>query len=502
MSDAVIAGSDRGAEEHSAPPLSGAAHSDPTPDNEHLRGRVGAASVVLTVMAFLAPLGAVAGYVPLVIGYGNGLGAPAIFVMCGIIIALFSFGYLALVRQVPRPGAFYAYVSAGLGKRFGLGSGSLTIILYVISLASFQVFGGMSLSSLLSSGLGVDVPWWACFLAMTLLVGLCSYRGIDFNVRVLGCVVAVEVAIIVLFDIAALVHGIHTTGLPTQPFTWTAFNSGSIALAALFAIAFFIGFESTAIYREEVRNPSRTIPRATYIVTATIAIFYSVSAYCLITVLGPDNAASATAADPAGSFTAAFSTVLGQAFSQIVSVLVVTSVLACQLAMTNGITRYVYSFGVDRVLPAALGAVHHRHGSPHRAAMATIVLSTVVVLLVALSGMDPHVAYGVFSGVSVFGFEALMLLVSLAAIVYFRRHRGTGESLWSTVIAPVLSIVCFGWLFILSAQRADALLGTPTALTPVLFAVMAAAFVIGIVLASWHAVRKPDTFARIGRAIS
>ncbi|WP_162465097.1 MULTISPECIES: APC family permease [unclassified Mycolicibacterium] len=477
------------------------AHAEPSSGGGQLMGRVGAASVVLTVMAFLAPLGAIAGYVPLVIGYGNGLGAPAIFLMCGLITALFSFGFLALVRQVPRPGAFYAYISAGLGKRVGLGSGALTLVMYVISLGSFMIFGGISLSSLLQRGLGITAPWWACVIAMTLVVGFCSYRGIDFNVRVLGCIVTVEVAIILLFDLAALRFGLHTH-LPTQPFTWNAFHSGSIAVAALFAIAFFIGFESTAIYREEVKNPSRTIPLATYIVTAVIAIFYAVAAYCLISVLGADTVVSATAADPSGSFTVAFSRVLGHSLAQIVSVLVVTSVLASQLASTNGITRYVYSFGVDRVLPRGLGAVHDRHGSPHRAAVAATVLTAAVVLAVALSGMDAQVAYGVFSGVAVYGFEVLMLLVSLAVIVYFIRHRGTGESLWSTLIAPLLSIGAFGWLLIVSAQSADLLLGTPTPLTPVLFAVLAAAFIAGVGYASWSALRRPDTYARIGRAIA
>jgi hypothetical protein len=73
-----------------------------------LKGRLGTASIVFTVMAYLAPLGAAAGYVPFVVGYGNGLGAPYTFLLCGALLVLFSFGYLAMVRHVPRPGAFYA----------------------------------------------------------------------------------------------------------------------------------------------------------------------------------------------------------------------------------------------------------------------------------------------------------------------------------------------------------------------------------------------------------
>lgn len=463
-----------------------------------LQGQLGTASVVLTIMAYLAPLAAAAGYVPLVIGYGNGLGAPLIFLLCGAVLTLFAFGYLALVRQVPRPGAFYAYISAGLGKRVGLGAGALTLTFYQLSSMGFYIFGGSAMSSLVRSELGVDLPWWIYVAALMLIVAACSYRGIDFNVRVLAFVVALEVSIIAVFNVVTLFQG-GPTGRPTEPFTWNAFTSGSIAVAALFATAFFVGFESTAIYREEVRNPSRTIPRSTYGVIGVISVFYCVTAYCLITALGTGKAVSATASDPAGSFSAAASATLGHTFSQIVAAMVVTSVLAAELAMVNATTRYVYSFGIDRVLPRTLGTVHKRHGSPHRAALAANAVTATGLLAVVLAGLDAGATYGIFSGVMVFGFESLMLLVSLAAIVYFRRNRGTGETLWSVLIAPVLSIISFGWLLYFSAARSDLLLGTPTPLTRLLFALLGGAFVVGIGFASWLARHKPDVFARIGR---
>ena len=48
--------------------------------------------------------------------------------------------------------------------------------------------------------------------------------------------------------------------------------------------------------------------------------------------------------------------------------MVLTSVVACELAMTNATTRYVYSFGVDRVLPPqsalSTSASAHRTARP------------------------------------------------------------------------------------------------------------------------------------------
>lgn len=492
MSDVVVAGD----ESHEAPVKAPTTADD---GSGTLRPRLGTTAVVLTVIAYLAPLAAAAGYIPLVIGYGNGLGAPMIFLLCGVVLTVFSFGYLAMVRQVPRPGAFYAYISAGLGKRVGLGAGVLTLTFNPMSAIGIFIFGGLSMSSLVRAGFGVDLPWWVYVTGLAAIVGFCSYRGVNFNVRVLGVVVAIEITIIMLFNVMALVRG-GPTGYSTEPFTWSAFTSGPIAVAALFAIAFFVGFESTAIYREEVHNPSRTIRRATYSVIAVISIFYAVTAYCLITILGTDKVVEASAADPAGAFNTAFTSVLGHTLSQVVAIMVVTSVVASVLAIVNAATRYVYSFGVDGVLPQALGAVHKRYGSPHRAALATNAVIIAVAILIALSGTNPQKAYGIFSGVMVFGFETLMLLVSAAVIVYFRRNRSTGESLWSRLIAPALSIVFVGWLFYFSVIYVDLLVGETTPLTRTLFGLLLLAFVVGFGYASWLAVRRPEVFARIGRA--
>src|SRR4051812_19299485 len=51
------------------------------------------------------------------------------------------------------------------------------------------------------------------------------------------------------------------------------------------------------------------------------------------------------------------------------------------------------------------------------------------------------------------------LLVSVSTLVYFRRHRTTGESTWSTIIAPLLSVGAIGWLLYFSVSRAERLLG-------------------------------------------
>jgi len=51
---------------------------------------------------------------------------------------------------------------------------------------------------------------------------------------------------------------------------------GSPGIAVLFAVMGFLGFESTAVFRDEAKDPGRTVPRATYIAALLIGGFYTV----------------------------------------------------------------------------------------------------------------------------------------------------------------------------------------------------------------------------------
>ncbi|MBT2270008.1 APC family permease [Rhodococcus qingshengii] len=456
-------------------------------------------ALVLTVMAYLAPLTAAAGYLPLVIGYGNGLGAPVTFLLLGALFALFAVGFLALVRHIPKPGAFYAYISEGLGKRIGLGAGALTLVFYFFAMVSTYIFAGVQIQAMVQRDFGVDLQWWVWSAVICVFVGACSYRAIDFSARLVGIVVCIEVAVILIFDVATLAKG-GAEGISAEPFTWTSISSGSIAVAVLFSVGILGGFESTAIYRDEVRDPDRTIPRATYAVIAILTVFSSVATYCIIIALGPSNAVAMASEDPSGTFTGVTQTMVGSFFTQVVSVVLITSILACLLSVTNVATRYIHSFSVDGVFPEKLGSVHPRHGSPHKASLATNAVVFASIVVFAVSEIDPQVAYGVLGGVGNFAFQTLIILVSIAVIFYFRRTPGTGQSAWRVVVAPALSAILFVGLIVNGATHVELLLGEPTPLTTIGFAVLIISFVGGLGYASFLAVRRPDSYARLGRS--
>jgi amino acid transporter len=95
-----------------------------------LRGDLGTFDVVIMVLAYAGPLAVVGLFMSFVIGYGVGAATPLVFLLVTAGLCLFSFGYVAMSRRLPRPGALYTYVTAGLGRPIGLSAGLLAILSY------------------------------------------------------------------------------------------------------------------------------------------------------------------------------------------------------------------------------------------------------------------------------------------------------------------------------------------------------------------------------------
>src|SRR5262249_7570815 len=93
---------------------------------------IGLVDVAVMAIATCAPITSMAGNLPLVIGLGSGLYAPGAFVFCTIIMTIFAVGYNAISRHITTAGAFYGYVSHGLGQTMGLAAGLLACLAYMV----------------------------------------------------------------------------------------------------------------------------------------------------------------------------------------------------------------------------------------------------------------------------------------------------------------------------------------------------------------------------------
>jgi amino acid transporter len=325
------------------------------PPADHLAtNRLGVTGIVFFVVAAAAPLVGMTGAVPVAIAAGSGAGAPGAYVAVGITLIIFSSAFSAMSRVVTNTGAFFAYVGRGLGIPAGVGSALVSLLAYLaIQLAIFGFFGGL-LAGQMAATFGVDLPWWVwTLLAWAVVLGL-SLLSVEIGAKVLGVLMICELLSLVVVALAVIGSGGGPDGLdfaasfaPQNVFVGGLVGSAGIALA--FAFASFIGFEATAIYGEESRDPQRAVPKATYLAVGLITVIFALAAWAVVSGLGAPGIEGKVAelstvdgvplADPAAVLFSVASTYVGDWLATVMSWLVVSSLFAGLLAFQNCTAR-------------------------------------------------------------------------------------------------------------------------------------------------------------------
>lgn len=222
----------------------------------------------------------------------------------------------------------------------------------------------------------------------------------------------------------------------------------------------YIGFEATAIFRDEAKDPERTIPRATYAALILIGGFYAVTSWALISAWG-DTRAVEQATDSGGTFLSDVAqTYIKTAGNDIITVLYFTSLFACILAFHNVASRYVFALSQHRVLPQSLGVAHAAHGSPHKASLWISGVVAISIALAVLFELDPVAQfYTWFAAATTVGFVVLLIATSVAVLVFFARDR-RGYSQWRVRIAPALGLLGLGITLVLILTNLEGLAGS------------------------------------------
>ncbi|GAA3128890.1 APC family permease [Streptosporangium carneum] len=463
------------------------------------RRRIGVPDIVFFVVAASSPLTVAAGGTPQNFATTGVLGVPMMFLILAAVLALFSAGYAAMSRHISNAGAFYAYITHGLGRVPGVGAAFVALVAYNAMQVGLYGLLGFSTAGFLSGALGVDLPWWTVSLVFLVIIAFLGYRRIDLNARVLAVLLVCEGLLVLVFDVSQVASA--PQGLSLEPFSWSALTTGAVGAAFLWTMAAFMGFESGAIYSEECRDPRRTVSRATYIAVAVIGVFYAFTAWATAMGAGVDNVIAASREHGPELVFVLGERTLGSAFSTIGQVFLITAVFAATLSFHNAVARYFFALGREGVLPPKLGLSHPRHGSPYVGSISQTVFAVVVVLGFGLFGGDPMgTLFNWFTNLGALGVILLLVATSVAVVGFFRRER-RGESTWSRVVAPVLSGLALLAVLYVAFTNFSALLGTPpdSALNWALPAVVVLVGVVGLGYGAYLKSADPAAYARIGQ---
>ncbi len=447
-----------------------------------LAGKLGPTAIVFMVVAAAAPLTVVAGTFPIGIAAGNGAAFPASYGVCTAVLLLFAVGFTTMARHIRGAGAFYTYIAHGFGRHVGLGAAFLALLSYTAVQGGVYGYVGAALNELVTSHGGPTVPWYLYALVMMAVVGTLGYRHIELSGKVLGVLLVCEVGIVLVINAAVIGQG-GADGLSTAVLHPGNFFSGAPGIALIFALAGYIGFEATAVFRDEARDPERTIPRATYVALLLIGGFYALSSWAMVSAWGDAGAVSAATDSPATMLTDTANRYLGSVAGDLVQIFLITSLFAALLSFHNVLARYIFSLGNTRALPERCGRSHARHASPHIASVLQTVSALVLVVVSVLANLDPVMqVFTWFVGAASVGIVVLMTLTSAAVVVYFRRTR-LDTRMWHTVIAPGLGFIGLAVLSVMTAVNLPLLVGGSGTLAGVIGVLLAGAFLGGAAVA-------------------
>jgi amino acid transporter len=468
-------------------------------DTRLRRRRLGVIHIVFFTVAASAPLTVLGGSVTTTFAVTGVTGVPLSFLLLAVALGLFAVGYAAMSRSVANAGAFYSYLAHGLGPTWAVAGAFTAILAYnAIQIGLYGLFGA-ALGDLVASASGVSLPWWAWGAAALIMVGVLGVRRVDLNANVLAVLLVLECIAVALFDIGAFAHPAEGQAVADALTPSSLFVPGVGAVFA-FGVAAFVGFESGAIYSEECQNPRVTVARATFVAVGFTGLFYALSSWAMVVTVGSADLQKQTAEHGPGVVFASLAAHWGDGVATLANLLFLTSVFAALLSFHNGVARYLFALGRERVLPTALSRVGPRSGGPVAGSLAQTSLAAAVVALFALFGADPVLQlFTWLSGVAAVGVVLLMAGTS-AAVVGFFRNRPAGGTLWQRAVAPTLATIALVALVALLIGNFDSLLGTdPTSpLRWILPALVLLAAGVGAICATQLKALRPDIYATIG----
>jgi len=360
-----------------------------------------------------------------VTGIVAGLAGPSVvvsIVVAGVIASFNALSFAQLSAYMPKEGGGYEFTYRLISPYAGFLAGWMWVFSNIFISAAVSL-GFVQYLATLYPSLPVNVAAATVCLLFTFL----NYVGVRQSAVVNDALVLAKISIL-LFFIALGLNFIHLSNF--NPFMPKGF-SGMLEGSALIFFAYG-GYARVTVVAEEVKDASRTIPKAIILALTISTVLYVLVGFAAVGLVGSQNLAAsasplADAIGETGNSLAVFVVSLG-AMIATASVLLMTIL---------GVSRMSFAMARNGQLPTFLSRIHPRFKTPHYAILITGLLSSVLVF----GGFSRIVAVGTFSLLFHHAF------VNLAAI-----RLGAENRRYPVFVSVLGFLLCFTLLLFLSSE--------------------------------------------------
>ncbi|WP_040159342.1 APC family permease [Nigerium massiliense] len=365
---------------------------------------------------------------------------PAIvfsFIFAAVLAGLTALCYAELASAVPVSGSSYSYAYATLGEGAAIVVAACLLLEYGVCSAAVAVGWSEYLNKLLENLFGWSLPDVVSFspaaggvvnlpaVILVMLCGILLIRGSSESAMVNAVMVIIKIGVLVMF-IAIGVTGWNTNNLAD----FAPFGAAGVWAATGGIFFSFIGLDAVSTAGEEVKDPTRTMPKAI------------VLALLIVTTIYVAVALVAVAAQPWQEFAgqeAGLAQILQNVTGQqwpgtVLAAGAVISIFSVTLVTLYGQTRILFTMGMDGVLPSVFRSVNRKTQTPIPNTIIVCVVVSVLAGFVPLEGLADLTSIG-----TLFAFA----VVSVAVIVlrHTRPHMRRTFKVPGYPLTPILSVL-------------------------------------------------------------
>jgi len=312
------------------------------------------------------------------------------FLLGAILAAATGLSYAELSSMIPEAGAAAAFAEEAFGRRIGFVAGWMNVLVNVVAAPAVAIgFGGYFVGMIggdpdVVAGLAILACSGIVLIGVGQTIGLASVFA---AIEALGLLVVVAVGAPFLGDVDLL-----------------ELEFGPTSLLAGAALVFFAyqGFEEIATLSEEVKEPTKNVPRA-----LIIAIGVSTLLYILVAVVAVSVVPAADLADDTRPLASVVEVAASERVADGLSVVALFATFNTVLLVLATGSRVMYGMARRRILPSVVGRVWKRRGTPWVA----IAIAGGIALAFGLTGDIGYVAQ-----VTNFAIFTLFVIVNAAAI--------------------------------------------------------------------------------------
>lgn len=391
---------------------------------------------------------------------------PAIllsFIVAALICVVTGLCYAELATMIPVAGGAYAYAYVALGEFVAWTMGWLITGQYLFSLSTVAVGWSGYFRSFLRDW-NIQIPTSCCMtpfhydvaagwswsgsyvdlpaVLLVLFIGLMVSIGIRAAARMNSIMVAIKLAVIVVFILVGIPHIDASNWTPFIPENTGVFGeyglSGVLRAAGLVFFA-YLGFDTVATLAQDAKNPQKDLPRGILGSLGISAIAYIIIAGVLTGVVSYTQLG---VADPM----AVALNAMGPSFFWIavgVKIAILAGLASVVLVQLLGQTRIFLAVSKDGLLPMGLAKIHPATQTP---LVGTLITTAIIAAMAALFPVEILGQLVSILTLFIFGF------VCLAVLILRKSHPKASRS-FKVPFVPILPfigvLICLGQMLAL-----------------------------------------------------